>query len=216
MKGLWNIEVRLNGDSFKGSALLSRLVINIIFIPAILWFISRQPRRTKTQFDLVIYGTYILLLWYILTIIDLFLRETETSVKYGYVLLGFFIEGLKVASDTLMIIGTHRILTAHFFQCQNKIQRVKAVIWAYTGEFFILVIEIMGLYYLGSLLAHEVLWVGIADTSAVAAVAERKESLQSAFFALQWILALMLLSGSLTLDWIEGGDDLLVLDFQLD
>ena len=42
-----------------------------------------------------------------------------------------------------------------------------------------------GLYYLGSLLAHQVLWLGIADKSAVDAVVRRKESLQSAFFALQ-------------------------------
>ncbi|KAG4436979.1 hypothetical protein IFR05_007549 [Cadophora sp. M221] len=208
MKGLWDINVHLSGDSFKGSPLLSRLIINIISVPVLLWAISRQPRKTRTQFDSIIYGTYLLLLWYILTIIDIFLRETQTSVKYGYILFGVFIEGLKVGSDILMIIGAHRVLTAQVYQC-HKIQRPKARVWLYTGEFFILLIEIMALYYLGSLLAHEVLWLGIANTSAVDAVTGRQDSLQSAFFAFQWILSLMLLCGSLTLAWVEDEDDLL-------
>ncbi|KAH9222481.1 hypothetical protein DL95DRAFT_454491 [Leptodontidium sp. 2 PMI_412] len=208
MKGLWDIDVQLSGDSFKGSPLLSRLIINIIFVPALLWVISRQPGKTRTQFDSIIYGTYLFLLWSILTIIDIFLRETQTSVKYGYILFGFFIEGIKVGSDILMITGAHRVLTAQVYQC-HKTQRLKARVWLYTGEFFILLIQIMALYYLGSLFAHEVLWLGIANTSAVDAVAGRQDSLQSAFFALQWILALMLLCGSLKLAWIEDQDDLL-------
>lgn len=108
-----------------------------------------------------------------------------------------------------MITGAHRVLTAQVYQC-HKTQRLKARVWLYTGEFFILLIQIIALYYLGSLFAHEVLWLGIANTSAVDAVAGRQDSLQSAFFALQWILALMLLCGSLILAWIEDQDDLLV------
>ncbi|OCK81696.1 hypothetical protein K432DRAFT_403557 [Lepidopterella palustris CBS 459.81] len=204
MKGLWALKVHLTGTSFKGNYELARIIIDIIFFVAIIYAWTRQPAREKKRkaYHGIIYSADILLAWYLLTLIDLFLHEARLNATYGYILFYFFIACLKFAADFLILAGTHRVTSGLLFY-----QIKKAKIWHLVGEFIIIVLMITALYYLGSLLADEILWLQVADSDAIQSVNTRKNKLEAAFVILQFFLTLMTLAATMLSAWIYLDDD---------
>lgn len=139
---------------------------------------------------------------------DLFLHDTRLKVAYGYILVDFFLACLKAASNILILAAAHRIVSGQLFECVQMMQRkqLKAKIWLFMGEFLIITLMIMALYYVGSLLSYEALWLGIADTDTVEEMEGRRNNLQSAFFAIQLVLTFMVFCGACLLSWFRRID----------
>jgi hypothetical protein len=143
--------------------------------------------------------------WYIITIVDLFLHETQIKATYGYILLDFFLACLKLASGIFLLAATHRIVASQLFDCP-QVPKIGAKLWLMIGELFVITLSVMALYYLGSLLSNQVLWLGLADATTIDNIVSRRNSLQSAFYAMQLVLSLMILAVASALSWFRRMD----------
>ncbi|KAH8676465.1 hypothetical protein BGZ60DRAFT_428982 [Tricladium varicosporioides] len=170
MQGIWTLSTQLSGSSFSESASIAKIVFNVIFIPGIAYAVyaawSDRPHRGEgKQFDAIRYGASTLLLWYILNTIDLFLHESRTKVTYIYIIYYFFLACLKLPADILILAGSHRIISGQIY-IHHRTRTPRPVIWLLAGEFLVIVLIILALYYAGSLFAYEVLWLQVADATA--------------------------------------------------
>jgi len=139
--------------------------------------------------------------WYILTLIDLFLHENRLKTTYGYILLEWFIAIFKVAADVSIVTGAVRVISGQLFYLVKK-----AKAWLLVGEFFIIMLMVTALYYLGSLLADEVLWLQVADPDVVGGVTARKNKFETAFVMFQFLLTLMALVEAAWSVWFHRKD----------
>lgn len=100
-----------------------------------------------------------------------------------------------------MLAGTHQLISNQLnIQPSNRLRK-KAWIWYLTGKFIVLVQLILALYFLGSLFADEALWLQIADPSVIEGVVSRKDKFEAAFFIIQFLLTLTLLTGAALSVW---------------
>lgn len=143
--------------------------------------------------------------WYTITIIDLFLHETQLRTTYGYILLSFFLQAIILISNILFISTVHRLVSIQFYD-HDKLKRWQVKSFFLSGELFVLVLKIMALYYLGSLLANQILWLGISNTNTIEGVMTRRDSFEKAFFALQFVLGFVILVGAVVLTFLIQGD----------
>jgi hypothetical protein len=56
------------------------------------------------------------------------------------------------------------------------------------GELLVILLVISGLYYLGSLLSNEVLWLEVANEDIVRGIANRRNIFLLVFFVVQFVL----------------------------
>ena len=139
--------------------------------------------------------------WFILNIVDLFLHEAKLKTGYGYILYQFFLSSARYATDIFMLAGTHQLISNQLnIQPSNQLRK-KAWIWYLTGKFIVLVQVILALYFLGSLFADEALWLQIADPSVIEGVVSRKDKFEAAFFIIQFLLTLTMLTGAALSVW---------------
>jgi hypothetical protein len=207
MQGIWNLSTQLVGSSFRDKSALARIVCNVIFIPGIVyvvfaWSKEQRKKRGADPFDAIGYGASALLLWYILNTIDLFLHESQISAKYSYILYYFFLACLKFPADILILAGSQRIISGQLYIHHPK-RTPKPVIWLLTGEFLVIILMILALYYIGSLLTYEVLWLQVADASVVLSVGTRRNKMETAFFVIQFLLTLLTLAAASFSFWFS-------------
>jgi hypothetical protein len=136
-----------------------------------------------------------------LNIVDLFLHEAKLKTGYGYILYEFFLSSARYATDIFILAGTHQLISDQLNRQPRSQLRGKAWIWHLTGELVVLVQVILALYFLGSLLADEALWLQVADPSVIDGVASRKDKFEAAFFIIQFLLTLTMLIGAAVSAW---------------
>lgn len=207
MQGIWSLSTQLVGSSFRDKSAIVRIVFNVIFIPGIVYVVyawSKEPRKKRgaNPFDAIGYGTSALLLWYILNTIDLFLHESQVTAKYSYILYYFFLACLKFPADILILAGFQRIIFGQLYIHHPK-RTPKPAIWLLTGEFLVIVLMILALYYIGSFLTYEVLWLQVADASVVLSVGAKRNKMETAFFVIQFLLTLLTLAAASFSFWFS-------------
>lgn len=126
--------------------------------------------------------------WYVLTIVDLFLHESQLTAAYGYILIYFFISWTKFYADVLILAGTLQV-----FSCLISQRLEKPLIWVRIGEFLVIILWITALYYLGSYFANEFLWLNIADPDIIDDISSRMNKFEEAFFIVQYLLTFFML-----------------------
>ncbi|KAF2472650.1 uncharacterized protein BDR25DRAFT_10731 [Lindgomyces ingoldianus] len=190
MIGLWSFNSHLLGDQFHDHYAVARIALNIIFFCTIVYASATQPSSSVrgAPFNQIRFGTFALLGSYVLLIIGLFLHETRIKMPFGFVLYDWFTEVLRVSANVLIPAGAHAVVTRLLGWMGPS-----AKWWAFVGDFFVLTARIMALYYLGSLLAHQVLWLQVAQVDTVQTIMVRKNQFDVAFSILLWILAFFIL-----------------------
>jgi hypothetical protein len=136
-----------------------------------------------------------------LNIVDLFLHEAKLKTGYGYIIYEFFLSSARYATDIFVLAGTHQLMSDQFNRQPRSQLRRRAWIWSLTGELIVLVQIILALYFLGSLFADAALWLQVADPSVIDGVASRKDEFEAAFFIIQFLLTLTMLTGAATSAW---------------
>jgi hypothetical protein len=109
-------------------------------------------------------------------------------MPFGFMLYDWFTEVLRVSANVLISAGAHTVVTRLLGWMGPS-----AKWWAFVGEFFVLTASTMALYYLGSLLADQVLWLQVAQVDTVQTIVGRKNQFNAAFSILLWILAFLIL-----------------------
>jgi hypothetical protein len=102
-------------------------------------------------------------------------------------LLAFFLACFKFTSDIFLVSASHRIVSTQLYDCY-QVKRSLAKIWLMLGELLVIILVISSLYYLGSLLSNEVLWLEVANDNIVRDIVSRRNLFQLAFFVIQFIL----------------------------
>ncbi|KAF2192228.1 hypothetical protein K469DRAFT_307483 [Zopfia rhizophila CBS 207.26] len=193
MRGIVSIPTHLVGTSFKGHYELGRIVIDIIFFVAIFIAWIRQPawHRTTKVYRFVLFSAHVVLAWYIFTLLDLFLHESRLKATYGYILFYFFLAAIKLSADVSLLSGVVRITIQQIY---HKIRNAKVCLLV--SELFIILLMILALYYIGSFLADEVVWLQVVEPVIAAAITNQENKLETAFVVFQWLLSSMALVGS--------------------
>jgi hypothetical protein len=133
--------------------------------------------------------------WYLLRLLDLIFHQIQFGFPYSYILYDFVLEMLKFIADILLISSTHQIITRFLRETEHFRHQILKI-WFLVGEFLVIILSFMGLYYIISLLANQILWLGIASSGLIISVRNFKYSFQGAFFGFQWVLSFMVLIGS--------------------
>jgi hypothetical protein len=129
------------------------------------------------------------------------LHEARLKAPYGFVLYDWFNEVFRVAANVLIPAGAHSVVSRILdWRWPN------AKWWGFAGDFIVLVAQVMAFYYLGSLLADQVLWLQIAEVSTAETVSRRKNQFDATFSILLWILALFVLVEAAVALWREEKD----------
>jgi hypothetical protein len=136
-----------------------------------------------------------------LNIVDLFLHEAKLRTGYGYILYEVLLSCARYGADIFILAGTHQLISEEMTNQPSSQLRKKARSWQQIGDFIVLVQVILALYFLGSLLAEEVLWLQIADPSIIDGVASRKENFEVTFFIIQFLLAFTMATGAVISVW---------------
>jgi hypothetical protein len=121
-------------------------------------------------------------------IVGLFLHETRLKAPLGFVLYDWVTEAFRVSANVLIPAGAHKVVTRLLGWTGSS-----ARWWSVAGDFMVLVARVMGSYYLGSLLADQVLWLQVAQVDTVETIIWRKNQFDATFSILLWILAFFIL-----------------------
>jgi hypothetical protein len=135
-------------------------------------------------------------------VIDLFLHEGHIKAPYGFLLYSWFLAILKFAADISLLAGTHWVVSRHLF---DRVQRAKA--WLLAGDFLILTLLVMALYYLCSLLASQILWLLVGDLDTLNEVSGHRNDFQAAYSAIQMLVTVLIVLESLVAVWCEWNED---------
>ena len=136
-----------------------------------------------------------------MAIVDLFLHEAQVKAAYGYLIFDWFLSVLKYSSDISILAGAHWIISRQLFGC---IRRPR--IWLLAGDFLVLTLAVMALYYLGSLLANQVIWLEVGDPDTLSLVFMRRNQFEAAFAIIQFLTAFLIIAAavvSLSCEWNE-------------
>jgi hypothetical protein len=137
-----------------------------------------------------------------LSIIDLFLHEGRIKAPYGLLLCEWILAVLKFAADVSILAGAHWVISRQLF---GRVKRAKA--WLVTGDFLLLVVAAMSLYYLGSLLASQILWLQVGDLDLMNLVTVRRDQFEAAFAILQALTAFLISGEAATSFWCEWNEE---------
>jgi hypothetical protein len=119
--------------------------------------------------------------WYILTILDLFLREGQLQVQYGYILFYALFAILKLSSEVAYVLVAQR-----FSACLlSRYQRSLATMWWLLGSMICLALAILALFFTGSFVANVVLFLQRSDIVINRNLKVREWKLEAAFYLLQ-------------------------------
>ncbi|ETI21665.1 hypothetical protein G647_08012 [Cladophialophora carrionii CBS 160.54] len=186
------LSTRLAGSLFKDKYTLGQIVADIVSLGAIisLWVVTRGPRQI---FDVnpqsargLLIGISALILWYVVTIIDLFLHEARISVPYNYFFIDVPILALKLCGEGFLVATTYRIVVLHLQQ-----QTRKAKVALVLGEVLILALLVTAMYSLGSLIARQIVWLQLADEKTRNSFAWPQRKLEAAFHCIQFCMGLI-------------------------
>jgi len=194
------LSANLLGSSFTNSYALARIIIDIILLILISFAVYRiKPIEDESGRNTeIVYAGYVLLVWYILNIIDLFLHEGQITTAYGYILFYFPILFSRFTADILLLFGTQILISYQLaFQLRKQIRALRLA-----GSFVLLVLCTIALYYIFSTLAVEVLWLQMADPAIISGVASRQNQFEVSFFIVQFLLMLAMAIGTAIVVWL--------------
>lgn len=183
------LHTHLLGSLFKDKYTLGQIIVDIIFAVAIavLFFLTRRP---KELFDVnprsargLVIGIVTLLLWYFLTVVDLFIHEARISVVYNYFFIDVAITALKFCAEGSLMATAYRIVVLHLLQ-QSRRAKVALIF----GEFLILSLVVTALYSLGSLVARQIVWLQLADETTRNAFSWPQRRFEAAFYGVQFCM----------------------------
>lgn len=186
------LPTHLVGSLFKDKYTLGQIVVDIIFAAAIACVLV-LTRGSKKIFEVnqrsskgLLIGIIALLLWYLLTIIDLFLHEARIAVQYNYFFIEVPLAALQFCAEGFLVATTYRIVVLHLLQ-----QTRKAKIALILGEVLNLTLIITALYSIGSLVARQIVWLQLADEKARNGFARPQRRFEAAFYGLQFCMGLL-------------------------
>lgn len=122
----------------------------------------------------------------------------------GFLLFDWFLAILKFATDILVLTGAHWVTSTQLF---GRVKRPK--IWLLAGDFMALALITMALFYLGGLLANQVLWLEVAEPNTITWVFTHRNQIEAAFAIIQWFATLFIVAEaavSLRGEWSEDGE----------
>jgi 4-amino-4-deoxy-L-arabinose transferase-like glycosyltransferase len=183
---------RLPGSLFKDRYTLGQIVVDIIFAGAVicLFVLTRGPKQI---FDVnpqsargLLIGIVAVVLWYAVTITDLFLHEARISVPYNYFFVDVAISALKFCAEGFFVATTYRLVVLHL---QQQMRKAKAVL--ILGEVLILTLLVTALYSLGSLIARQIVWLQLADEKTRNSFAWPQRKFDAAFYCIQFCMSFL-------------------------
>src|ERR1700761_6235706 len=107
------LPTHLAGSVFKNNHTLGQIVVDMVFAVAVacLSVLASRPKKifavNPESIRGLVVGIAALLLWYLITIVDLFLHEARTSVYYNYFLIEVPITALKFCAEGLLTATTY-------------------------------------------------------------------------------------------------------------
>ncbi|EXJ56123.1 hypothetical protein A1O7_09054 [Cladophialophora yegresii CBS 114405] len=186
------LPTRLAGSLFKDKSTLGQIVADIVALGAIICLLIVTTGR-KQIFDVnppsargLRIGISALILWYALTIIDLFLHEARVSVPYNYFLIDVPISALKLCAEGFLVATTYRIVVLHL---QQHIRKAKVAL--ILGEVLILALLATAVYSLGSLMARQIVWLQLADEKMRNSFAWPQRRFEAAFYCIQFCMGFL-------------------------
>jgi hypothetical protein len=148
--------------------------------------------------------------WFILDIVDLFLHEAKLRTGYGYILYEFIVSSARYATDIFMLAGAHQLMSDQLKTHPSNQLRKRATAWRTTGKLIVLIQITLALYFLGSLFADEALWLQVADPNVISGIVSRKDKFEAAFFIIQFLFTLTMLTGAAISAWFWWREEELV------
>jgi hypothetical protein len=127
---------------------------------------------------------------YLLTMIDKWLRASNASVTYAYIVFAPLIEPFWVISTVILVWGTYKLAWKEFEQ-RNSITRRRWWIGAKSGLF---VIILLAAFYLLYNIATPSLYLTFAIPSAINDIAGRRNAFQTALLVFFFLFALLALA----------------------
>jgi hypothetical protein len=114
----------------------------------------------------------------------------------------WFLAVSKFASDISILAGAHWVISRQLF---GRVKRPK--VWLLAGDFLVLVLAVMALFYLGSLLANQILWLEVGDPDTISVVVVHRNQFEAAFAIIQWLTTLFIITEATVSVWCEWNED---------
>jgi hypothetical protein len=184
------LPTHLAGSVFKNKHTVGQIVVDMVFAVAVacLSFLASRPKKifavNPESIRGLVGGIIALLLWYLVTIVDLFLHEARTAVSYNYFLVEVPIAALKFAAEGLLTATTYRIVVLHLLQ-RTRWAKIALV----AGEVLSLTLVVTALYSLGSLVARQIVWLQLADEHTRLGFAGPQRKFEAAFYCVQFCMS---------------------------
>lgn len=124
--------------------------------------------------------------WYIITIIDLFLHESQLLVPYNYFLIDSVLTALKFMAETFLVWNTFHLVALQLYK-HMKVHYAKGALLF--GETLVVILMIMAIYSTGSMIGGQIVWLSIADSDLINSLIYPQARFEAAFFVIQWLIA---------------------------
>jgi hypothetical protein len=182
----------LAGSLFKNKYHVSQIVVDMVFaafLGSLLWLTSGSAKffkvdpRSLRRFWI---GTTALSLWYLTTIVDLFLHEGRVSAPYSYLFMGVVIFALKFCAEGFLVSTVYRIVVLHWLQ-QSRVAKIFLIL----GEALAPVLVLTAMYAVGSLAARLAVWLQLADGGLRSQFARPQNQFEAVFYSVQFCMSVL-------------------------
>ncbi|KAK0726570.1 hypothetical protein B0T21DRAFT_413895 [Apiosordaria backusii] len=154
---------------------------------------KREWKPAWPEFKPVALGAIFLTLWYFLTMIDRWMRQSgRNQVKYEYIAAQPIYEMLHVASTLLLLWGTYNVSWKRFEERHSDSSRQR--VWWFVSKAIFFVICVISVLYLVFYFAFSLAWVKYGSLVPVAHFATRGSSFEIATVVLIWIASMAMLA----------------------
>ncbi|KAK1756309.1 hypothetical protein QBC47DRAFT_184507 [Echria macrotheca] len=149
-----------------------------------------RDRPTWPEFEVVLRGTQVLTIWFLVTAIDRWMCNNEVPVNYSYIVFLPIREIFLVAATNLLLWGNYAVI---WKELQDRFSPpLRGIMW-FTAKFGMFVISFLSLLYLVLELALSVTWLSAVSLSVIADIASTRASLEISIYALRMIFSLLTL-----------------------
>ncbi|KAK4640959.1 hypothetical protein QC761_608170 [Podospora bellae-mahoneyi] len=153
---------------------------------------KREWKPAWPEFKPVALGAMLLTLWYFLTMIDRWMRQSGNSqVKYEYVTARPIYDVFHVTSTLLLVWGTYNVLWKRFGDRKPDSSRQR--VWWFVSKSVFFVISLVSVLYLVFYFAFSLVWVKYESLVPVVHFAARGSSFEIATVVLVWVASMAML-----------------------
>ncbi|KAK3319153.1 hypothetical protein B0H66DRAFT_533655 [Apodospora peruviana] len=205
---IWDLPPQplLSSTDLKGPVSVTIWLVVCLVFTGIFWrLLNKTKSPTWQEFRTVMLGAFFLALWYIMVVIDRWMRYHDARptrpVQYGYIMWAPVWELFRITSTVLLLWGTYTVVWKEL-EDQFSVQQQK--LWWLAAKFAVFVVTLMSIFYVVLYIALSAIWLEFYSLNAIADIATKRTQFEVAMTCFFMVFSLLTLVEATAVVWVQA------------